>query len=58
MVDLAYLVTGPMKLEMMTPHVEKHGVFRFRQQSEQQFFYLERHKKSVLNAEGKKLVCI
>ena len=46
-------ILGPMKLELMTPHVEPFGVFRLRKvpRVEKQL-YLERLKKSVYNAEG------
>jgi len=52
LVEFALHVTGPIKLEMMTPQVEKFGVYRFRLDPGKEFFYLERHKKSVQTATG------
>jgi len=41
-----------MKWEMMTPHVEKLGIYRFRQDPGQEIIYIERHKKTVHNVKG------
>ena len=56
LVELTHHLTGPMKLEMHTQHVEKHGIFRLRQNLDEELIYLERHKKSVLNVKGKKSI--
>ena len=58
LVELTHHLTGPMKLEMLIRHVEKHGIFRLRQNFDEELIYLERHKKSVLNVRGKKSVLL
>ena len=53
-IDPAHHMAGPMKLELMTPHVETHGIYRFRQvPGKHQQLYLERHKKTVYSEQGK-----
>ena len=53
-VDPGYQLNTPMKLEPMTPHIEQHGIYRFREvPNKENWFYLERHKKTVLNKRGR-----
>jgi len=53
LVDPGYQLTGPMKFELMKPHVEIHGIYRFRQlPGTDKEFYLERHRKSTYNSQG------
>ena len=53
LVDPGYQVTGPMKFELLTPHSELHGIFRFRKISgTENDYFLERHRKSIYSAEG------
>ena len=57
MIDPGHHMTGPMKLELMTPHVETHGIYRFRQvPGKHQQLYLERHKKTVYSCQGRLVV--
>ena len=52
-VDASYQFSGPMKLQPMVPYVEQRGIYRFRNVAEEEnWFYLERHKKTVLNKQG------
>ena len=52
-VDPGDQVTGPMKFEILKPHAEVHGVYRFRRiPGTDKDYYLERHRKTIFNAEG------
>ena len=50
LMDPSFIMTGPMKFELMTPHVDKHGIYRIRRiPGESNGYFLELHKKSVYN---------
>jgi len=56
-VDPGFYLVGPIEVSHMAVHIEPYNIHRVRRVpgKDETWFYLERHRKTVLNEKGKRL---